>query len=170
MKRIAVATVLTLLTSLAVQATTIVMPTDEQLIAKSPVIVSGTVLSTTPVDRDGTIWTETRVAVTRAIKGQTDATITIHEPGGVAGDRITKIFGAPEFTSNERVLLFLMPDANGAYRVMDLFAGKFGEGRALDGRRLWLRHDTSQDVTFLDVEPAEEPAEEPVAAPSALDA
>jgi PKD repeat protein len=150
-----------LLTSLAVRATTIVMPTDEQLIDKSPVIVSGTVLSTMPVDREGMIWTETRVAVSRAIKGQTAATITIHEIGGVEGDRITKIFGAPEFIEGEGVLLFLEPmlnsGGNGGYRVMDLFVGKFGEGRTLDGRRLWLRHDTSQDVTFLDasLHPAE---------------
>ncbi len=155
MKRIAV--LLALLTSFAARATTIVMPTDEQLIRKSPVIVSGTVLSTTPVDRDGLLWTETRVAVTRSIKGQAPQTITIHELGGVEGDRITKIFGAPEFTLDERVLLFLEPAADGGYRVMDLFAGKFGEGQALDGRRLWLRHDTSQDVVFLDanLRPAE---------------
>jgi len=140
----------TLLTSLAARATTMVMPTDEQLIEKSPVIVLGTVLSTMPVDQDGMIWTDTRIAVTRAIKGRTASTITLHELGGVEGDRITKIFGAPELIEGERVLLFLEPAANGAYRVMDLFAGKFGEGRALDGRRLWLRHDSSQPVVFLD--------------------
>lgn len=156
MKRIAVLLALTLLTPLAARATTIVLPTDEQLVAKSPVIVTGTVLSTTTVDRDGMIWTESRVAVARAIKGQTASTITIQEPGGIEGDRITKIFGAPELTSGERVLLFLEPDARG-YRVMDLFAGKFGEGKSLDGRSLWLRHDTSQNVVFLDasLRPAE---------------
>jgi PKD repeat protein len=157
LKRTAVLLVLTLLTSLAARATTMVLPTDEQLVAKSPVIVLGTVLSTSAVERDGTVWTETRVAVTRGMKGQTASTITVDELGGAIGERITKIFGAPEFTSGERVLLFLEPAANGRYRVMDLFAGKFGEGRALDGRRLWLRHDTAQPVTFLDasLEPAE---------------
>ncbi|HEX6098745.1 MAG TPA: PKD domain-containing protein [Thermoanaerobaculia bacterium] len=157
MKRIAVLLALTLLTPLAVRATTIVLPTDEQLITKSPVIVTGTVLSTMPIERDGMLWTETRVAVTRAIKGQTEGAITIRELGGVEGDRITKIFGAPEFTSGERVLLFLEPAPDGGYRVMDLFVGKFGEGKSLDGRRLWLRHDTSQDVVFLDasLRPAE---------------
>lgn len=157
LNRIAALLALTLSTSLAVRATTIVLPTDEQLIDKSPVIVSGTVLSTMPVDRDGMIWTATRVAVTRSIKGQTEGTITIHEMGGEEGDRITKIFGAPEFTDGERVLLFLEPSADGGYRVMDLFVGKFGEGRALDGRRLWLRHDTAEEVTLLDADlrPAE---------------
>jgi len=139
-----------LMTSLAAHATTIVLPSDEQLIDKSPVIVSGTVLSNMPVERDGNIWTVTRVAVTRAIKGSTEATITIHELGGVQGDRITKIFGAPEFTEGERVLLFLEPASHGDYRVMDLFVGKFSEGKALDGRRLWLREDSQEDVALLD--------------------
>jgi PKD repeat protein len=142
------------LTSLAAHATTIVLPTDEQLIAKSPVIVSGTVLSTMPVDREGAIWTDTRVTVSRAIKwqtgGQTDGTVTIHEIGGLLGERITKIFGAPRFAEGERVLLFLEPSPLGGYRVIDLFAGKFAEGKALDGRRMWLRHDTDAEVTFLD--------------------
>ncbi|HEY0370781.1 MAG TPA: PKD domain-containing protein [Thermoanaerobaculia bacterium] len=149
MKRIALLA-LTLLTPLTARGTTIVMPTDEQLILKSPVIVSGTVLSVNPTERDGMIWTETHVAVTHALKGQTDSTITIRELGGSEGDRITKIFGAPEFTSNERVLLFLEQTSDGSYRVMDLFVGKFGEGKSLDGRRLWLRHDTSQEVVMLD--------------------
>ncbi|HVE71975.1 MAG TPA: PKD domain-containing protein [Thermoanaerobaculia bacterium] len=133
------------------RATTIVLPTDAQLVDKSPLIVSGIVLATTPVDRGGAIWTETRVAVTRTIKGTTDETITIHEPGGILGDRITRIFGAPEFTEDESVLLFLIPGDAGKYRVMDLFAGKFGEGRTLDGRRLWMRANDAE-VTLLDHE------------------
>ncbi len=158
MKQIAALILLTLLTPLAAHATSIVLPTDEALVEKSPVIVSGSVISTMPVDRDGAIWTDTEIAVTRAIKGQTEETITIHEIGGVIettkGNRITKIFGAPEFTEGERVLLFLesMPDSTGlgGYRVMDLFVGKFGEGKTLDGRRMWLRDDGNAEVTFLD--------------------
>ena len=40
-----------LLIASAASATTIVLPTDEQLIRKSPVIVEGTVISSTPVLR-----------------------------------------------------------------------------------------------------------------------
>jgi PKD repeat protein len=144
--------VLTILGAFAAQATTIVLPTDEQLIDKTPVIVSGTVLSSTPVDRDGTIWTETNVAVLRTIKGDAAATITIHEPGGIIGERITKVFGTPEFAENESVLLFLNPAPNGGYRVVDLFVGKFGERRTLDGRRLWARPDSTAEVSLLDAE------------------
>ncbi|HEX6639907.1 MAG TPA: hypothetical protein VF215_02285, partial [Thermoanaerobaculia bacterium] len=85
------------LATMAAHATTIVLPSDEQLIAKSPVIVDGTVLSTTPVERDGRIWTETVVEVARALKGNVASRITIHELGGTIDDRITKLFGTPEF-------------------------------------------------------------------------
>lgn len=135
-----------------VRATTIVMPADEQLVDKAPVVISGTVLSTSPVERDGAIWTETQIAVTRTIKGSTADTITVREPGGVLGDRITKIFGAPEFTEGERVLLFVEASPRGGYRVIDLFAGKFAEGTTRDGRRLWLRHDANEHVTLLDAD------------------
>ena len=143
------ACVLTLL-SVAAGATTMVLPTDEQLIDKAPLIVSGMVLSSTPVDRGGAVWTETKVAVTRTIKGTAVETVTIHEPGGILGDRITRIFGAPEFADGESVLLFLQPSSSeGMYRVVDLFAGKFGEGKTLDGRRLWMRAGDAE-VTLLD--------------------
>src|SRR5688572_16793807 len=127
------------------------MPTDEQLVEKTPVIVSGTVVSTTPVDREGTIWTETRVAVSRTLKGTAGDTVVVPELGGVLGNRITKIFGSPEFAEGESVLLFLLPEGD-RYRIVDLFAGKFGEGRTLDGQRLWLRPDSEVEANLLDRE------------------
>jgi len=136
----------------AATATTIVLPTDDQLIAKSPVIVDGTVVSTHTVDRNGTIWTETEIAVARTIKGSVPSKITVREIGGELGDRITKIFGTAEFAAGERVLLFLEQSPRGDYRTMDLFVGKFSEGRMMNGRRLWLRDDLSQEATLLDAD------------------
>lgn len=146
------ACVVSLLMGVAANATTIVLPTDEQLVEKSAVIVSGTVLSSTPFDREGAIWTETRVAVARTIKGSAAKTITIHEPGGLLGERISKVFGTPEFFEGENVLLFLDPAPGGVHRVVDLFVGKFGEAVALDGRRLWMRPDTTSEVSLLDAD------------------
>jgi PKD repeat protein len=141
-----------ILAAMAARGTTIVLPTDEQLIAKSPVIVDGTVLSTAAVGRDGSIVTDTRIEVARAVKGDAAGTITVRETGGIVGDRITKIFGTPEFTAGERVLLFLEPSPRGGYRTIDLYVGKFSEAKTADGRRLWLRDDTSGDVTLLDAD------------------
>jgi PKD repeat protein len=136
----------------AAKATTIVMPTDEQLIAKSPVIVTGTVLSTAAVERNGAIWTESSIAISNVLKGKGSAaeTITVRELGGELDGRFTKIFGGAEYKAGERVMLFLEAAPQGGYRTLDLFVGKMTEGRAMDGRRLWMRDDAGADVAMLD--------------------
>jgi PKD repeat protein len=138
------------LVAAAAHATTIVLPTDDQLVGKAPVIVDGTVVSTNAVERDGAIVTETKIAVARRLKGAAADVITITEAGGIVADRITKIFGTPEFVAGERVLVFLEADARGGYRTIDLFAGKFSAAETMDGQRLWLREDAVQEVTLLD--------------------
>ena len=135
--------VLILLTP-SVRATTIVMPTDEQLVAKAPVIVRGTVLRSQALDEGGSIYTDTIVAVESAIKGTPSGSITIREIGGIVGDRITKVYGTPEFKVGESVLVFVSPDGRGHFRTVDLFAGKFGEERATNGRRLLVRSTTTR--------------------------
>ena len=139
-----------LLTAVAAHATTIVLPSDEQLVAKTPVIVDGTVLSANVVDRNGTIWTDTVIDVTRTIKGSAAATITVSEIGGILGDRITKLFGTPQFILGERVLLFLDQSARGGYRTVDLYVGKFSAGETQNGQRLWIRDDVANAVSLLD--------------------
>jgi hypothetical protein len=134
----------------AANATTIVMPTDEQLIAKSPVIVTGTVLSTAAVERNGAIWTESSIAISNVLKGSAAETITVRELGGEIDGRFTKIFGGAEYKTGERVMLFLEAAPQGGYRTLDLFVGKMTEGRTMDGRRLWLRDDAGADVAMLD--------------------
>lgn len=131
-------------------ATTIVMPSDDQLISKSPLIVEGTVLSSEAVDRDGSIRTESVLKVEKVLKGTAPAEITIREIGGVVGNRITHIYGAPVYTPGERVLAFLDPHPAGGYRTVDLYVGKFTEERSLDGHRLWTRDDEQENVTLLD--------------------
>ncbi len=131
-------------------ATTIVMPADEQLIGKTPVIVEGRVVSTSAIERDGRIWTETVVAVERTLKGTAETTIVVREIGGELNGKITRVFGTPEFKDGERVLLFLEPAPQGGYRTMDLFVGKFVRAAMTDGRQLWLRNDAAEPVTLLD--------------------
>jgi len=143
------ACVLLLLAS-AASATTIVLPTDDQLIRKSPVIVEGTVITSMPVLRGEGIWTETTLAVDRTLKGDATGELTIREVGGEIDGRITKIFGTPVYTPGERVMAFLTPTPRGDYQTIDLFVGKFSEQRAANGRRLMVRDDTAGDVMLLD--------------------
>jgi len=139
-----------LLIASAASATTIVLPTDEQLIRKSPLIVEGTVISSMPVLRGNGTWTETKLAVDRTIKGDAAGELTIREVGGELDGRITKIFGTPAYTPGERVMAFLTPTPRGDYQTIDLFVGKFSEQRAANGRRLLVRDDTAGDVVLLD--------------------
>jgi PKD repeat protein len=141
--------VLMLIAASTASATTIVLPSDEQLINKSPLVVTGTVVSSSPIDRDGAIWTETIIRVENALKGGIDGDVVIREVGGVIGDRITKIYGAPHYEKGERVMAFLTPTPRGDYQTTDLYAGKMSEGFTIGGRRLWLR-ETVDDVTVLD--------------------
>ena len=134
----------------AASATTIVLPTDDQLVRKSPVIVEGTVISSTPVLRGQGIWTETKLMVDRTLKGDVAGELTIRELGGAIDGRITKIFGSPEYKAGERVMAFLTPTPRGDYQTVDLFVGKFSEERAVNGRRLLVRDDAAGDVALLD--------------------
>ncbi|HEV7570250.1 MAG TPA: PKD domain-containing protein [Thermoanaerobaculia bacterium] len=134
----------------AASATTIILPTDDQLIRKSPVIVEGIVVSSTPVLRGEGIWTETKLAVDRTLKGDAANEITIREVGGEIDNRITKVFGSPVYQPGERVMAFLTPTTRGDYQTIDLFVGKFSEERAANGRRFLVRDDKGGDVLLLD--------------------
>lgn len=131
-------------------ATTIVMPTDQHLIEKSAVIVRGTVLSSEPVEIRNGIWTETVVDVHEVLKGDAPNPLIVREVGGQIGDRETVVFGSPEFTPGEVVLLFLWPSPRGDFQTMDLFLGKFSEEWTLDGQRLWLRESEVPNTLLLD--------------------
>lgn len=133
----------------ALAATTIVMPTDVQLVEKTPFILIGRVVASNVADRNGGIWTETTVEVERSIRGEVPRTIVVHEIGGRIGDRETVVFGGPEYRDGERVLLFLSRDAGGRYRTKDLFVGKFTE-RNIRGEVVWHRDDAQARTNLLD--------------------
>ncbi|HET7712034.1 MAG TPA: PKD domain-containing protein, partial [Thermoanaerobaculia bacterium] len=136
----------------SISATTIVMPTDAQLVAKSPLIIEGKVVSSVPVDRLGGIWTESVIEVERVLKGSAGKTVVVSEPGGEIDGRITKIFGAPEYRSGEQVLLFLAQTPRGDFQTVDLFVGKFGVATMMNGRQLWVRGEEAGETTLLDAD------------------
>src|SRR5476649_1578186 len=129
---------------------TIIVPTDDQLVAKSTAIIEGTVLSSTPVDRGGKIWTETRVSVSRALKGDgIGSEAIIREIGGQLDNRITVIFGAPAYKVGESILAFLIATPRGDYQTADLFVGKFTSAVTRDGVRIWARDEHYPNTTLL---------------------
>jgi len=136
--------------SIPTRATTIVLPTDDQLVEKSPVIVVGTVLRSEAVDRNGGIWTETEIRVQRVLKGVAPARVIIREIGGRIDDRFNIVFGSPEYIASERVLVFLWPTPRGDFQTRDLFVGKFTERYTLEGIRIWFRPEVAGHTLLLD--------------------
>ncbi len=132
------------------RSTSIVVPDDASLASKSVLIAAVRVLSTTPVERDGSLWTETTAAVDEALRGTSPGVITILEPGGELDGRVRVVFGAPRFVPGERALLFLAADARGAYRTADLAAGKFAERADRTGRRFWVRDLRGSGLRILE--------------------
>ena len=112
----------------AVFATTVIIPSDDNMIIEARAIVRGKVLSigSSFDEQQNRIYTYTTLRVQEVIKGQiSERKIVIKEEGGQVGMRGSRIFGTPQFTLNENVLLYLDTWADGSLRVHQLFLGKF---------------------------------------------
>src|SRR5438270_702394 len=107
-------------------AVTYVVPADRFEIERSTAIIVGRVLRS-HVDRvpPSGLETVTDVALEEAIKGNPGFLVQIHVPGGVLGEEVSFLPGAPSFTDGERVLLFLYRRGDGSFVVNDLQLGAF---------------------------------------------
>ena len=116
-----------LLSTLA-QATTVVIPSDDELVIGARAIVRGRVLSVVARydEQQRMVFTYVTLQVQEVWKGQiTSDQIVLKEPGGTAGEFGTLLFGIPEFSRDELVLLYLDTWADGSLRVHQWFLGKF---------------------------------------------
>lgn len=146
------AAITAVLVSLSVPAgaTTIVVPSDDALIARSPVVVIGRVLRSDAVPIGVGIGTETELAVETVLKGTVGARVVICEAGGMIGDRATVVFGSPQYRAGERTLVFLWPRGDGSWQTRDLFIGKFTERHTVRGTRVWHRESAMPHTQLLD--------------------
>lgn len=147
-RALAVATLM-IVAALPLSATTFVLPTDEELEAKTAAIVIGVVEGQWVEESDLSIDTIYEVRVSRTIKGTPvrDELIRLVSPGGVIDERGVIVPGAARFASGERVLLFLDREG-GRWTPVDLTLGKFRFVTSMKGERLVLR-DTD-DAELLD--------------------
>ncbi|MYD86722.1 MAG: PKD domain-containing protein [Acidobacteria bacterium] len=110
------------------------VPTDAELVARSPLIVYGRVEYTAPAP-DGD-FTDATVRVERVLRGPAQRTMVVRQQGG----RGVVVMGLPMLRQGDRALLFLQPGLGGVYRTVGMGLGIFFE----DQGHL-VRHDVPED-------------------------
>lgn len=135
---------------------TYVVPADDMLIGKSPVIVRGQVTNVAavraysgPADPGG-IHTDVTIAIDRVLKGLVrNASVILRQPGGQVGDEIESYPGIGSFAQGDEVLVMLEPIRDsGTFRVVDFALGNFRVLKAPDGHE-FLRREGLREAFVL---------------------
>jgi len=146
---IALASILIALAGSALSST-FTIPSDDELIIGARAIVRGKVLSiSSQLDpQQDRIFTYVTIRVREVLKGQiASRKIVLKEEGGQVGTRGSIVFGSPEFTVGEEVLVYLDTWRDGSLRVHQMLLGKFkvindpGSGTKVVVRNLTERGD-----------------------------
>jgi hypothetical protein len=108
---------------------TVVVPVPIDSLARdADVVVVGRVTKIASYwePRHASVFTRITLAVDEVWKGDgVGATLVVRQVGGQLPGRHAWVFGSPEFTRGEKVLVFLRRMADGALRVVHLYQGKF---------------------------------------------
>ena len=139
-----------LLTATSAAALVYIMPTDESMVDRTPIVVFGEVLSTRPGPYENSPTTDSLLAIEEVLKGfVAGSRIMIRQPGGVGADEaVATVAGLPMLAEGDRVLLFLREEEEGAHRIVDYALGMFFEARVGD-RLLLLREPSLQGEVVL---------------------
>ena len=142
--------VVVVLTATSAAALVYIMPTDESMVDRTPIVVFGEVLSTRPGPYENSPTTDSLLAIEEVLKGfVAGSRIMIRQPGGVGADEaVATVAGLPMLAEGDRVLLFLREEEEGAHRIVDYALGMFFEARVGD-RLLLLREPSLQGEVVL---------------------
>jgi len=142
-------------------AMTAIMLSDRQMVVGSRIILTGTVggiFSAWDEDHH-MIWTYVEIRRDRLLKGKLEETdIVLKELGGTDGITGVKVFGQPEFTRGERVLLYLDTAPDGSLRVAQSFMGAFVISKDHDSGR----ETVTRSLDGVDVKLIAQPDSEPI--------
>jgi len=137
---------LALMTSSLTQATLVVPLDTNQMTDRAHWIGVGTCTSVRSAWEGKQVWTEVAFRVERAIKGGTQADLTLRQLGGRVNQPVPvvmQVAGAVEFRVGETDLLFLEAGPDGSRRLVGFSQGRVplhrdeaGELRTGDGERL----------------------------------
>jgi Fibronectin type III domain/Matrixin len=120
-----------LLTAAPLAATSVVLGSDAELADQAPVILEATVLGLAPELPAGAPrrapTTDYQLRVERVLKGSVAGEmVRLRVLGGRGPDGLTvEVWGTPSLRAGERVLLFLVADADGSVRPLHLAVGVF---------------------------------------------
>src|SRR5262249_37581160 len=135
------------------RATTVVMPTDLDLIIGARGIVRGKVVSINAAfdDKTGLVSTYVKLSVRQVLKGDiAPGELILKEPGGQTGTRVSVVFGAPQFEIGEPVLVYLDTWPDGSLRVHEMLLGKFSISRdSRTGHLFVVRNTQGSHVEVL---------------------
>lgn len=131
-------------------ATSYVMSTDQELFEQAALVVEATVLGEGASSSRLRPATEYDLRIDRTLKGRSPGSaVVVRVPGGVRPDGLgLKVWGAPELREGERMLLFLVPNADGTFGSLHLGLGAFHQveegGARLAVRDLSEMHEVSR--------------------------
>jgi hypothetical protein len=127
------------------------------MIINARAVIRGKVLSVSTGydEQQDRIYTYITVRVQEVLKGQiTERRIVIKEEGGNLGDRGSIVFGTPNYTRGESVLLYLNTWNDGSLRTHQMFLGKFNILRdPKTGEQVVVRSLPDGEVKLLDEYP-----------------
>ena len=128
-----------------------VVPTDESLVDRSPVIVFGEILSAGPGPIGSGPTTDYLFSIEEVLKGYlAGSAIMVRQPGGVGIDGTAmRVMGLPMLAEGDRVLLFLRPEESGAHPIVEYALGMFWEVDMGGGRSMLLREPSLQAWTTM---------------------
>ena len=128
MKRlVSIGVLLLLVAALPVGASTFLRMTPQEMVRGSAAVVQGEVLKVSSFwDRTGRIIvSEALVQVHEKILGEAPSVVVVRTFGGTVNGFTVEAHGFPKFRANERVLLYLEPEKDGASRVTGYQQGHF---------------------------------------------
>jgi hypothetical protein len=128
MKRlVSIGVLLLLVAALPVGASTFLRMTPQEMVRGSAAVVQGEVLKVSsfwePSGR--IIVSEALVQVHEKILGEAPSVVVVRTFGGTVNGFTVEAHGFPKFRANERVLLYLEPEKDGASRVTGYQQGHF---------------------------------------------
>ncbi len=128
------------------QATTVIPPTFDDMVARAEVIFEGTVTGTESAwigeGAQRRIVTYVTFATQDVLKGDAGAAYTIRMLGGTIDGRTLKVSDAPEFKTGDHDILFVEKNGQQFVPLVGIMHGRFRvEHDAVTGRDLVLAND-----------------------------